>query len=212
MEMGLSQTKIGKRTATIGCVRDISGRKAYAEALELRTLHDDVTGLPNRALFGDRVDRAIAIAARAGEPRAVLLVGLDDFRKVNETPGRERTDAIIQAAAARLQDTVGAPDTVARLSGNLFGILPSSAIDVETAAGIAWKVREAFERPFIIGDRFLRPAVERRTRPIPAAWPHHGRPLASGPSWHCARPSCPAVASRPSPRTMTIKPQAGSRS
>ena len=152
MEMGLSQTKIGKRTATIGCVRDISGRKAYVEALELRTLHDDVTGLPNRALFGNRVDRAIAIAARAGEPRAVLLVGLDDFRKVNETPGRERTDAIIQAAAARLQDTVGAPDTVARLSGNLFGILPSSATDVETAAGIAWKVREAFERPFIIGD------------------------------------------------------------
>ena len=64
IEIGMSQMQIGERTFTIGCIRDISGRKAYTEALERRTLHDELTGLPNRALFGDRLDLAIASADR----------------------------------------------------------------------------------------------------------------------------------------------------
>ena len=84
MEMGMSQMQIGEQTFTIGCIRDISGRKAYTEALEHRALHDELTGLPNRTLFADRLERAIASAERSDEPRGVLVVDLDEFREVNE--------------------------------------------------------------------------------------------------------------------------------
>ena len=83
------------------------GRKAYTEALEHRALHDDLTGLPNRTLFADRMDRAIASADRAGEPRGVLLVDLDEFREVNETLGRETGDALLKAVAERLCGAMG---------------------------------------------------------------------------------------------------------
>jgi diguanylate cyclase (GGDEF)-like protein/PAS domain S-box-containing protein len=171
MEMDMSQMQIGDRTFTIGCVRDISGRKAYTEALEHRTLHDDLTGLPNRALFADRMDRAIADADRAGEPRGVLLIDIDEFRTINETVGRECGDLLIQTVAERLRTAVRNSDTVARMGGDEFGILPSDETDVETAEAIAWKVRAAFEEPFDIGGEVLN---VRASIGI-AFFPQHGR-------------------------------------
>jgi diguanylate cyclase (GGDEF)-like protein/PAS domain S-box-containing protein len=155
MEMDMSQMQIGERSFTIGCIRDISGRKAYTEALEQRTLHDDLTGLPNRALFADRMDRAIADADRTGEPRGVLLVDIDDFRRINETLGRASGDALIQTVAERLRAVLRNSDTVARLGGDEFGILPSDETDVEKAEAIAWNVRSAFDEPFRIGGEVL---------------------------------------------------------
>jgi diguanylate cyclase (GGDEF)-like protein/PAS domain S-box-containing protein len=155
MEIDMSQMQIGERTFTIGCIRDISGRKAYTDALEYRTLHDDLTGLPNRALFGDRLDRAIVSADRADEPCGVLIVDLDDFREINETLGREAADTLLHDVAARLAGALRDADTVARLGSDEFGILPSGATDVATAAGIAWKVRHAFELPFVVGGNVV---------------------------------------------------------
>jgi diguanylate cyclase (GGDEF)-like protein/PAS domain S-box-containing protein len=174
MEIGMSQMQIGERTFTIGCIRDISDRKAYMEALEHRTLHDELTELPNRTLFGDRMDRAIASAYRSDEPRAVLVVDLDGFRTINETIGRESGDAVLQAVAERLGGTVHQSDTVGRLGGDEFGILPSGATDVEKAAGIAWKVREAFEEPFLVGGE----VVDVRASIGIAFFPQHGRATA----------------------------------
>jgi diguanylate cyclase (GGDEF)-like protein/PAS domain S-box-containing protein len=170
MEMGMSRMQIGERTFTIGCVRDISGRKAYTEALEHRTLHDDLTGLPNRALFGDRLDRAIASAARDQEPRGVLVVDVDDFRDFNERLGRPIADALLRAVGERLRTAMRNADTVARLGGDEFGIIPHGATDVETAAGIAWKVREAFEEPFLVEGR----VVDVRASIGIAFFPQHG--------------------------------------
>ncbi len=174
MEMDMSQMRIGDRTVAIGCIRDISGRKAYTEALEHRALHDDLTGLPNRTLFGDRMDRAIASADRAGEPRGVLLVDLDEFREVNETLGRETGDALLKAVAERLCGAMGESDTVARLRGDEFGILRSGETDVETAAVVAWKVREALEHPFLIAGH----VVDVRASIGIAFFPQHGRETA----------------------------------
>ena len=171
MEMDMSQMHIGERTFTIGCIRDISGRKAYTEALEHRTLHDDLTGLPNRALFGDRMDRAIADADRAGEPRGVLLIDLDEFRSINEELGRDNGDILLQTVAERLRTAVRNSDTVARMGGDEFGILPADETDVETAEAIAWKVRSAFEEPFLINGR----AVNVRASIGIAFFPQHGR-------------------------------------
>jgi diguanylate cyclase (GGDEF)-like protein/PAS domain S-box-containing protein len=174
MEMDVSRMQVGERTITIGAIRDISGRKAYTEALEHRALHDDLTGLPNRTLFGDRMDRAIASADRAGEPRGVLLVDLDEFREVNETLGRETGDELLKAVAERLCGAMGDSDTVARLRGDEFGILRSGETDVETAAVVAWKVREALEHPFVIGGH----VVDVRASIGIAFFPQHGRATA----------------------------------
>jgi len=171
MEMDMSQMQIGERTFTIGCIRDISGRKAYTEALEQRTLHDELTGLPNRALFGDRMDRAIADADRADEPRGVLLIDLDEFRTINEELGRENGDILLQTVAERLRNAVRNSDTVARMGGDEFGILPSDETDVETAEAIAWKVRSAFQEPFLIGGQ----VVNVRASIGIAFFPQHGR-------------------------------------
>ena len=174
IEIGMSQMQIGERTFTIGCIRDISGRKAYTEALEHRTLHDELTGLPNRALFGDRMDLAIASASGSSEPRGVLLVDLDEFREVNETLGRDKADAVLTAVAERLRGTMRDSDTVARLGSDEFGILPSGATDVETAASIAWKIREAFENPFLVDGH----VVDVQASIGIAFFPQHGRTTA----------------------------------
>jgi diguanylate cyclase (GGDEF)-like protein/PAS domain S-box-containing protein len=174
MEMDMSQMQIGERMFTIGCIRDISGRKAYTDALEQRTLHDDLTGLPNRALFADRIDRAIADADRAEEPRGVLLIDIDEFRTINETLGRDCGDLLLQTVAERLRSAVRNSDTVARMDGDEFGILPSDDTDVETAEAIAWKVRSAFEEPFLIGGE----VVNVRASIGIAFFPQHGRATA----------------------------------
>lgn len=153
IELDISQTEIGAQTFTIVCLRDISDRTAYQSMLEKRTLHDDLTGLPNRTLFRDRVDRDLAFAMRADQPRAVLVLDLDKFAVLNETLGREKCDALLQAIAGRLAGAMRDPDTVSRLGGDSFGILPGGATDLETAAAIAWKVRQVFDHPFLItGD------------------------------------------------------------
>jgi diguanylate cyclase (GGDEF)-like protein/PAS domain S-box-containing protein len=171
IEVDMSQMQIGDRTFTIGCIRDISGRKAYTEALEHRTLHDELTGLPNRALFGDRMERAIADADRANEPRGVLLIDLDEFRAINEQLGRENGDVVLQTVAERLRNAVRNSDTVARTGGDEFGILPSDETDVETAEAIAWKIRTAFEEPFLVAGQ----VVNVRASIGIAFFPQHGR-------------------------------------
>lgn len=174
MELDISQMQIGQRTFTIACIRDISGRKAYTEALEHRALHDDLTGLPNRTLFGDRLDRAIAVADRAEEQCAVLLVDLDRFSEINETLGREKGDGVLQAVAGRLRGAMRDPDTVGHLGRDSFAILPAGETTVEAAAAIAWKVRDVFEPPFLIsGD-----AVEVGASIGIALFPEHGRSTA----------------------------------
>jgi diguanylate cyclase (GGDEF)-like protein/PAS domain S-box-containing protein len=174
MEMGMSQMRIGDGTFIIGCIRDISGRKAYTEALEHRALHDEITGLANRALFADRIDRSIARAERSIESRAVLILDLDSFREVNGGYGRDAGDAVLRAVAERLHATVRDADTVARLDGDAFGVLPAGDTSIATAAAIAWELRAAFERPFAVAGHH----VDVRASIGIAFFPQHGRATA----------------------------------
>jgi diguanylate cyclase (GGDEF)-like protein len=174
MELDMSQMQIGERTFTIGCLRDISGRKAHTEALEQRMLHDELTGLPNRTLFGDRLDQAIASSGRTAASCAVLVVDLDGFREINEHLGREHGDQVLRAVGERLRGALRDSDTVARLRGDEFGVLPGDRADEAAAATIAWKLREGFERPFVIGEE----AVDVRGSIGIAFFPRHGRTAA----------------------------------
>jgi diguanylate cyclase (GGDEF)-like protein/PAS domain S-box-containing protein len=171
IEVSVSQIEISERPVTIACIRDISGRRAFTEALERRTLYDELTGLPNRTLFADRVEQAIAFASRADEPRGVLIVDVDGFRELNETLGRERGDAALRAVGDRLRGLLRESDTVARLGDDEFAILPSGETDVEAAAAIAWKVRDALALPLAIDGG----EVQAQASVGIAFFPQHGR-------------------------------------
>ena len=174
MEIETSQMRIGERTFTIACVRDVSERKAYIEALGHQALHDTLTGLPNRTLFGDRMNQAIASADRAGEPRGVLVMDLDDFKQVNDTLGHDQGDTLLKDFGKRVAAALRESDTVARLGGDEFGILLEGATDLAAAATAAWKIQKACEPGFVIDDEVVHvcPSIGI------ALFPEHGRTAA----------------------------------
>jgi diguanylate cyclase (GGDEF)-like protein/PAS domain S-box-containing protein len=128
---------------------DVSEKLRDKERLAHDALHDALTGLPNRALFLDRLNQARARArGRPGSFFAVLLLDLDRFKHVNDGLGHEVGDKLLVAASKAIQRCVGAVDTVARLGGDEFGVLVEECAGVEDASRIARKVQEAISQPF----------------------------------------------------------------
>jgi diguanylate cyclase (GGDEF)-like protein/PAS domain S-box-containing protein len=139
-----------------GICRDVTARKQ--SELELRrlselnrhqALHDDLTGLPNRACFGQQVEHAISVADEDGSRMAVLLMDLDRFKEINDTLGHRYGDLLLVELARRLESVLRRSDTVARLGGDEFGILvrqlSDSADDLEQALE---RILAALEQPF----------------------------------------------------------------
>jgi diguanylate cyclase (GGDEF)-like protein/PAS domain S-box-containing protein len=152
MELGRGEMQHGDRMFTLVSVRDISERKAHTEALEHLALHDGLTGLANRTLFGNLVSRALQSAKRSHDPLAVLVMDLDGFKLVNDTLGHDRGDSLLRQVAERLTAALREGDTVARLGGDEFGILPGEASDLSAAAAVAMKIQQTCEQEFVIND------------------------------------------------------------
>ncbi len=133
----------------------IGHREALERRLEYRAFHDPLTGLPNRALFADRLEQALARAGRRGGDGegggivAVLLVDLDDFKGVNDSLGHAAGDALLTAVGERLRSCLRPADTAARLGGDEFAVLLENA-DEEEAAGVARRVSAALRAPTTI--------------------------------------------------------------
>jgi diguanylate cyclase (GGDEF)-like protein len=150
MELDLSDVDLASGTIHIACMRDISERQTYTDALQHQALHDSLTGLPNRVLFADRVTLAIRSAARNGLSVAVLLMDLDEFKQVNDSLGHQHGDALLKLVTDRLVGCLRDGDTVARLGGDEFGILPTGSVDLAAAATVVWTVQQALEAPFVV--------------------------------------------------------------
>jgi diguanylate cyclase (GGDEF)-like protein/PAS domain S-box-containing protein len=170
IELERSEIEHGERNLVLASVRDISERKAYTEALEHQALHDGLTGLANRVLFSAHLSRALAAARRTNQRRAVLVMDLDGFKRVNDTLGHDRGDTLLRQLAARLVAALREGDTVARLGGDEFAILAADATDLEGAAAIAWKIQQACEQAFTIDDTI----VDVSTSIGIALFPDHG--------------------------------------
>jgi len=150
LEFSAEGVQLDDRRLIIVSFRDVSERRAYMEALEYQALHDALTGLPNRVLFGDRVSQAVAAAERSRSGFGVLLLDLDRFKDVNDTLGHEQGDALLRAFAARLKETLREVDTVARLGGDEFGILPQGIADEEGLMQTARKILTTMQEPFVL--------------------------------------------------------------
>jgi diguanylate cyclase (GGDEF)-like protein len=116
-------------------------------------LHDSLTGLPNRVLFGDRIEHALARRASPTRKVAVLLCDLDSFKDVNDTLGHSSGDEVLIAAAERLSSCVRPADTVARIGGDEFAILLDDASGADEVASVAARVCSEMRIPFAIAGR-----------------------------------------------------------
>jgi diguanylate cyclase (GGDEF)-like protein len=133
--------------------------RLYAQ-IRHQAFFDHLTGLPNRALFGDRV--AHALASPAGEDNrrsALLFVDIDDFKIINDRFGHDVGDQVLAGVAVRLQELLRPGDTVARLSGDEFGVLVEDVTDERQVRSIATRVIRAFDRPIETTDRAVRVSV-----------------------------------------------------
>jgi diguanylate cyclase (GGDEF)-like protein/PAS domain S-box-containing protein len=139
--------------------RDGSARRQAEERLFHLAHHDALTGLPNRALFHDRLEQAIALAKRERAMVAVHLLDLDRFKETNDTLGHVVGDTLLQAAADRLVSCVRETDTVSRLGGDEFAVIQTQVESADDAAALAGKIISAFTRPFIIDEHDIHSSV-----------------------------------------------------
>jgi diguanylate cyclase (GGDEF)-like protein len=111
--------------------------------------HDNLTGLPNRDLFHDRLEQTIAGSRREAGSSAVLLIDLDRFKEINDTLGHQSGDVLLERTAATLSAAVRESDTVARLGGDEFAVV-APRTDAEGALLLAEKLRQALARPTVV--------------------------------------------------------------
>lgn len=142
-----------------GVARDISERKRAEEIISFQAYHDQLTHLPNRVLFKDRLELAIAQAQRRNGALAVMFIDVDRFKLVNDTFGHAEGDALLRAIAARLSATLRRGDTLARLGGDEFTVLLPDIARPEDAEVIARKVLEAISPPIGLSKGQFRATV-----------------------------------------------------
>ncbi|WP_164985900.1 EAL domain-containing protein [Bosea sp. Tri-44] len=138
---------IGEAPAVVAGIVDITDRKAAEARTRLQATHDALTGLPNRLLFGERLQRELARMARKGGAVGLLLIDLDDFKSVNDTLGHDAGDALLIKAAARLAAAIGPEDFVARLGGDEFIVLTAERLTTVQALAKGERLIEVLRQP-----------------------------------------------------------------
>jgi len=115
--------------------------------------HDNLTGLPNRHLFYDYLEKSVARAYRHGKILAVLFIDFDKFKHVNDTMGHAEGDLLLISAAKRMADCIRESDIVARIGGDEFMIMLDSIKSAHAAAKVAHKIQEAMSKIIIVEGR-----------------------------------------------------------
>ncbi len=143
----------GTVTHYVAAGRDVTQVKAAEEEIRFRAYHDPLTGLPNRLLFKDRLQHAIARAERNNERIAVLFIDLDHFKNFNDSMGHSVGDELLKIVAAEFVGCVRAEDTVARIGGDEFTIIMENISSLDDVEHVAKKLISIFDLPInIAGD------------------------------------------------------------
>lgn len=146
----------GQATRIVGTLQDVSDERAARERLLHDSVTDSLTGMPNRELFLDRLNRAMLRSrTNGGTKPAVFLIDIDQFSQLNERMGIPATDSVLLAAARRISRLLNPLDTVSRVNGDQFAVILSSEHPDGKAFEIAEQVRKALRAPFNFGERDL---------------------------------------------------------
>lgn len=137
--------------ALANVLADAIHNRDVQEAIRHRALHDELTGLPNRTLFLDRVAHALVPSERDSQPPAVLVVDLDHFKLVNDSLGHETGDELLRLVTPRLAGAIRRQDTLARLGGDAFAVLCEQLPSEGAVTAIAGQLRSALEEPIMLG-------------------------------------------------------------
>jgi diguanylate cyclase (GGDEF)-like protein len=136
--------------ALVPILRSVTVRiRRQMEEIQHRALHDELTGLPNRTLFADRIEQAILAAQRENGSHVVMLLDVDRFKEINDALGHEAGDLLLQELAGRLRGEMRANETLARLGGDEFGVLLPTG-SAEDAMLVADRVHASLESAFSI--------------------------------------------------------------
>ena len=142
----------GRPLRMVGSVADVTDKKRAQDLIWQQANYDTLTGLPNRNMFRDRLQREMLASDRSGRPAALLMLGLDEFKEVNDSLGHAWGDVLLQEAAQRLQLCVREVDTVARLGGDEFMILLGDVADPTAVTRVVHDVLRAVSQPFRLGS------------------------------------------------------------
>jgi diguanylate cyclase (GGDEF)-like protein len=137
-------------SSSLAIMRDITERKRTEDIVRQMAYYDNLTGLPNRILFHDRLTVELARATRNQGRMAVMMLDLDRFKAINDSLGHRVGDKLLQAASRRMLDLVRGHDTIARIGGDEFMIILPDLRVAEDAGRVAAKLVSGFTRPFEI--------------------------------------------------------------
>ena len=145
----------GRVTNYVAVFSDITERKRQEALITYQAHHDALTGLPNRVLYRDRLQQALAIARRKGTNVGVMFLDLDRFKFINDSLGHDVGDELLKQVARRLRGAVREADTVARLGGDEFTVLLPEIDGPKSAEAVAAKILEVTRKPYTLGSREL---------------------------------------------------------
>jgi diguanylate cyclase (GGDEF)-like protein/PAS domain S-box-containing protein len=145
----------GQLTHWVAFIRDVTIAKHEVTSLRHQAMHDALTGLPNRTLLFDALERAIERARSESTAVTLMLMDLDRFKEVNDTFGHHFGDALLRQVAFRLHNQLRNDDVVARLGGDEFAIVLTRTTDVQAAAIMGRRILNALEQPFVIESQVL---------------------------------------------------------
>ena len=159
MTINSIKDEAGELIHYVSLFRDISDIKESEEKLRHQAYHDALTGLPNRLLFQDRLAQAIRHAGRGDETLAVLFLGMDNFKNVNDGLGHNTGDLYLETIAGRLRNSCRGEDTVARLGGDEFVVLLPEMQNNRNILEIMGRIQSAINQPVVLKDQEILPSV-----------------------------------------------------
>jgi diguanylate cyclase (GGDEF)-like protein/PAS domain S-box-containing protein len=149
----------GQISNYMAILADITERKRAEQAARHQAEHDALTGLPNRVLFLDRLQQALAANRRQHKQFALMFLDLDRFKQINDTLGHRAGDIVLQEVARRLTHCVRGVDTVSRLAGDEFVVLLADIGGVDQAAHVAITVMQQLAQPIALDQQQIAPSV-----------------------------------------------------
>ena len=149
----------GKLTYYVALLTDVSEIKRSQQELEYVATHDFLTKLPNRVLFHDRLQQALARTMRTGNIGALFFLDLDRFKNVNDNLGHHVGDDLLKQVSERLLEVCRSSDTLARIGGDEFTLVIEGLDETSELAVIAEKILQSFEQPFQLGNYKLEVSV-----------------------------------------------------